>query len=214
MHRWLEVVATCATGAFCASLAARAVDRVEGALAAAALVATVAASYALADLVSGLVHWAADRFGSSRTPLLGPAFVQPFREHHADPRAICAHGFFELNGNTCMAAAPVLAGALVLLPDGASLPLALVETVLVALALFLGLTNLVHRWAHESAPPRFVRALQRRGLVLSPAVHARHHQGRHDGWYCITSGWLNRPLDRALAAFSQPRGWRRAPRRA
>jgi ubiquitin-conjugating enzyme E2 variant len=40
----------------------------------------------LADLFSGLVHWALDSFGSVRTPVLGPAFIRPFREHHADPQ--------------------------------------------------------------------------------------------------------------------------------
>jgi len=33
----------------------------------------------VADLFSGLVHWALDSFGSVRTPLLGRAFIRPFR---------------------------------------------------------------------------------------------------------------------------------------
>ena len=42
------------------------------------------AGWLLADLFSGLVHWALDSFGSVRTPIFGPAFIRPFREHHAD----------------------------------------------------------------------------------------------------------------------------------
>src|SRR5262245_27334545 len=33
----------------------------------------------LADLFSGVVHWALDSFGSVRTPVFGPAFIRPFR---------------------------------------------------------------------------------------------------------------------------------------
>jgi hypothetical protein len=55
-------------------------------------------------------------------------------------------------------------------------------------------TNHIHRWAHARRPPPIVGALQRAGLVLSPAHHARHHR-RHDGAYCVTCGWLNPLID-------------------
>jgi ubiquitin-conjugating enzyme E2 variant len=59
------------------------------------------------------------------------------------------------------------------------------------------LANQVHQWSHAPAPPRAVRILQRAGVVLSPARHARHHDGGHVSDYCIAGGWLNPLLDAA-----------------
>lgn len=55
-------------------------------------------------------------------------------------------------------------------------------------------TNQVHQWAHMRQPPRWVAWLQRRGLVLSRAAHARHHRAPHVVNFCIATGWCNRPL--------------------
>ena len=57
-------------------------------------------------------------------------------------------------------------------------------------------TNLIHRWAHMPRPPRAARWLQERGLILSSERHARHHRRPFDRAYCITTGWLNTPMDR------------------
>ena len=76
--------------------------------------------------------------------------------------------------------------------------------------LAIALTNLFHRWAHAARVPPLVARLQRSGLVLSPARHALHHSGAHDRAYCVTTGWLNRPLD-AIGFFA---ALERAVRRA
>ena len=41
------------------------------------------------DLVSGVVHWAADTYCSEDTPVVGPSLVKPFRLHHVYPRRNC-----------------------------------------------------------------------------------------------------------------------------
>jgi len=40
----------------------------------------------LADLFSGLVHWALDTYGSCARRSSARPFIRPFREHHADRR--------------------------------------------------------------------------------------------------------------------------------
>jgi ubiquitin-conjugating enzyme E2 variant len=66
----------------------------------------------------------------------------------------------------------------------------------VAVAFGAVATNLLHRWAHDPAPPAVARLLQRVGLILTPERHARHHTPPYAAAYCVTSGWLNPLCDR------------------
>src|SRR6185295_17658360 len=94
----------------------------------------------LADLFSGLVHWALDTYGSVRTPIVGPAIIRPFREHHADPQGMTRHDFFEVNGASCLGCLPLL--ALSLLVDG------FWHALLMSTCIGILLTNQCHKWAH------------------------------------------------------------------
>ena len=164
------------------------------------------ASYLAADFSSGFVHWMADNYGSPQTPLLGPKLVAPFREHHVDPLAITRHDFLEANGDNCLTALFVLVPAYVWLP-GVDAPWAVaLELFVLLLAIGVLLTSVAHGWAHQERPPAIARLLQRAGLVVSPAHHAKHHQGAHGTHYCITTGWLNPLLDRTRFFRALERG--------
>ena len=63
-------------------------------------------------------------------------------------------------------------------------------------------TNLLHRWAHDPAPPAVARVLHRLGIVLTPARHARHHAPPYAAGYCVTSGWMN-PLCERLKIWTR-----------
>jgi plasmanylethanolamine desaturase len=181
-------VAALVTAGLCARLASAPVEHAAAWACAAGLL-----GYVLADLVSGVVHWAGDRLLTVDTPVFGPHFVRPFREHHDDPRALTRHGFLETNGNNAVVSLSGLGGAWLLpIESGASSWFG--AALLVATMTALSWTNQLHKWAHAERPPRLVVLLQRARLILHPAHHDVHHGAPHDRHYCITTGWLNRPL--------------------
>ena len=146
----------------------------------------------LADLLSGLAHWAGDRFGSERTPVLGPALIRPFREHHTDPRAMTRHDFIEVNGASCLGCLPIPA-VLIFFPFNS-----FIHSVMVFFCFGILLANQCHKWAHTQTPPALVRTLQRLRLILRADEHRLHHRPPHNSHFCTASGWLNRPLNSIL----------------
>jgi hypothetical protein len=153
----------------------------------------------VADFGSGMVHWACDTWGSVRTPVLGRLAIRTFREHHVDAMAITRHDFIETNGhNVALSTIHAVSGILVL-QRGTFVSTLLAMTYLSA-ALFTAMTSQIHKWAHTPERPQVVRWLQEARLILQPDHHEEHHRTPHDRNYCITVGWLNRPLA-AIAFF-------------
>lgn len=152
-----------------------------------------------ADFLSGLLHWAADTWGSVDLPFLGKNFIRPFREHHIDPTAITRHDFIETNGDNFMA---------ILLPLGyltygfLSWSDAVIKQYyafcgyVFLFCLFIAMTNQIHKWSHMySGLPKWVQVLQNHHVILPRKHHRIHHVAPHEMYYCITTGWLNRPLE-------------------
>lgn len=157
----------------------------------------IVAGMAAADFASGVVHWAADTWGRSDLPFVGPRVLVPFRVHHVHPEDFLRRSFLDTNGDVAALSAVVTVGLLSLPRDGA------LQVVAVAGCAFTGVgmwTNQLHQWAHVPHAPWPARVLQRLGLALSREAHARHHAHPYDGDYCITMGWWNRPLH-AVDAF-------------
>src|SRR5262245_10825667 len=73
-----------------------------------AVTLALAAGYVMADLLTGFVHWFCDTFFEETTPVLGPALIRSFREHHRDPLLMTRHGFLELTGSSFRGLAPLL----------------------------------------------------------------------------------------------------------
>ncbi len=153
-------------------------------------------AFVLGDFVGGLVHWAADTYFSEDTPVVGPALVKPFRQHHIFPRDICKHTLVSIVGNVCILAVPVLALCLFLLwvSQHGLLAFAILGTTLMVAATVA--TNVFHKWAHQERPSAGVRWLQRLRLVLEPRHHQLHHTEPFERHYCITNGWLNPLLNK------------------
>jgi ubiquitin-conjugating enzyme E2 variant len=161
------------------------------------LLSAVLLGYLAADFVSGFVHWMGDTWGSPTMPILGKAFVRPFREHHVDEKAITRHDFIETNGNNCAISIPV-ALMCVLMPHSSPAWVFLVAS-LGSMIFWVMATNQFHKWSHLDKPGPVVGFLQRVHLILPPAHHRIHHTAPFNKYYCITVGWLNKPL--AMIAF-------------
>ena len=194
----VDVVAVAAVLAGLAILAGRLWQDLRSPAAAARAVVMLVFGYVMADLLTGCVHWFCDTFFDETTPLVGEGVIAPFREHHRDPLLMTRRGILEVTGSSFRGMAPVLtmwvwwSAAL-----GSS-----ANAFVFALATGTVATNLLHRWAHDPAPPAFARALHRTGLVLTPARHARHHSPPYAAAYCVTSGWLN-PLCERLNLWTR-----------
>jgi len=155
----------------------------------------IVVSMATADVISGLVHWGADTWGTVDVPIVGKHLIRSFREHHVDPSEICNHDFIETNGDSCMVTLPLLV-PLLLAPLPASTLAIFGYTFAVSLTFWVMLTNQFHKWAHATPDqvPALIRVLQGAHIVLNAKMHYIHHRRPFDMHYCITTGWMNEPL--------------------
>jgi len=154
-------------------------------------------AWLLADFITGLIHWAEDKFLNNPSRI---KFLETVRLdndlHHDRPAAICSFSWWE-NINTT---API------------TIPLAMVlwylnapEVIWLA-AFFATFANLVHRWGHErqSKLNPVIKYLQRTGLFISFRHHAVHHYDDNgviekkdtSKHFCPMTNWLNPALDK------------------
>src|SRR5215210_7068502 len=153
-------------------------------------------AYLVPDLVSGFVHFLADNFGSADTPIIGPGFIDAFREHHIDPKGIVRHDFIDTNGNNSLVSIPFMLLVWLVVPIETTLVSYLFGAFFFLLCLTVFLTNQFHKWAHADAPPAFAAWLQRRRIILSKEHHDIHHESPNDTYYRITVGVWNPLLER------------------
>lgn len=155
------------------------------------------AAWLAADFVSGFVHFLADNFGSPDTPIVGKAFVLPFREHHIDPKGITRNSFLIANGGNCLVTVPPMLLVWFLVDIDDTLLGYLFGAFYLVFSIAIFLTNQFHKWAHLDEVPAVVAWLQKHNVVLSKEHHDVHHVSPFDTYYCITVGWWNPLLQRS-----------------
>ena len=165
------------------------------------LVAAFLSGFIMADWVSGFVHWLGDTWGRTDMPILGAALIRPFREHHVDQKAITRHDYVETNGSNCMISVPV-AAMMFAMPLHRDSDWYWLQMFVMAsngsMIFWVMMTNQFHKWAHseESERPAWATWAQRLHLILPPDHHRIHHAAPFAKYYCITTGWLNWPLNK------------------
>ncbi|KAK7305086.1 hypothetical protein VNO77_42986 [Canavalia gladiata] len=147
--------------------------------------------YIMADLGSGVYHWAIDNYGDGSTPIVG-AQIEAFQGHHKWPWIITRRQF----ANNLYALARAVTFTV--------LPIAIVCHDPVVQG-FVGVgsgcimfSQQFHAWAHgtKSRLPPLVVALQEAGVLVSRPQHAAHHRAPYNNNYCIVSGVWNKYLDK------------------
>lgn len=163
------------------------------------LAASILGGILMADFLSGLVHWGCDSWGSVTLPVIGKAFIRPFREHHVDPTAITRHDLIETNGDNCLMTLPALVYLVFKYATYEQCDLDNSyhrDCFMFALAFFVMLTNQIHKWSHMYfGAPWWVDRLQDWHIILPKRHHRIHHVAPHETYFCITTGWLNYPLE-------------------
>jgi len=113
----------------------------------------------LADFFSGIVHWAADTWGTYDEQSSSATWIRPFRHHHIDPQSIVRHSFVERNGSATLVVLPILVGMLFIKP--ASFVSFSIKLGLFFFSLGINLTNQHHAWAHSAHVPAAISWLQK-----------------------------------------------------
>lgn len=152
-----------------------------------------------ADFASGFVHWVADTWGSIEIPVIGKNFLRPFREHHIDPTSITRHDFIETNGDNFMVTIPFLGRMTYMFLTSSEQQVQDQFSwgcYIFLFAIFIAMTNQIHKWSHTYfGLPKWVVMLQDFHVILPRRHHRYHHVAPHETYYCITTGWLNWPLE-------------------
>jgi hypothetical protein len=152
-----------------------------------------------ADLASGIVHWGADTWGSVDMLFIGRNFLRPFREQHIDPTSRTRHDFIETNGDNFAVTVPYLLYMAYKFAYWNEIDIRRIynfEVYMFLLAIFVSMTNQFHKWSHTYfGLPSYIIFLQRYHIILPRKHHRLHHVVPHDTYFCITTGWLNRPLE-------------------
>jgi hypothetical protein len=150
----------------------------------------VLASWLLADLGSGVLHWSVDNYGNGKTPVMGN-IIAAFQGHHATPWTITEREFCNNVYKLCI-------------PFGV-VPMTMINLIsgpaVTMFFTFFCVTEILsqefHKWSHMTKKhvPEWVNWLQNTGITIGRKPHALHHLAPYDGKYCIISGVWNKPLD-------------------
>lgn len=151
----------------------------------------MAGSILIADLFSGVIHWAEDtyaRYKPQRKVRLINVIARDNETHHRRPRAFLERTWWQSSWDLVLFGAAIAAAAYAL----GHLSWAVMIFVVLSVN-----ANQMHKWSHKNPRenPRLITWLQRLHLLQSPRHHGRHHSGSKDSHYCVVTNFLNPLLE-------------------
>lgn len=155
--------------------------------------ATVVASWVLADLGSGILHWSVDNYGNGRTPIMG-GIIAAFQGHHSAQWTITYRGFCNNVYKLCVPFGIPTVAVINALAGPNHPEVTLFFAIFCALEI---LSQEFHKWSHQpkNEVPSWVNFLMNSGLTINRTQHSQHHRAPYKGNYCIVSGACNELLD-------------------
>ncbi len=144
----------------------------------------------ITDLITGVLHFWADRYGNENVPFFGKRFIKFNNDHHENPRQILEKNYFELTYQSWIIAA-IIIGILKMTFGFFSIEF--------TLALAYGAhANLFHQWSHRTRKEngKLITLLQDKRILQSRKHHGWHHGAPYDVNYCILTDHLNPVLHR------------------
>lgn len=140
------------------------------------------------DLVSGLVHWAEDTFGTADTPIYGKWIVVPNIEHHEHPASFTHKTWLQSSWDLTLASALIV---------GVCWITGHLSWHVWLFAMLGANANQLHKYAHmpEHKVPFYLRWCIQAGILQGARHHARHHMGEKNLAYCVITPYLNPILD-------------------
>lgn len=151
------------------------------------------------DVLTGLVHWLCDTYGTVNTPVFGQTLIRNFRSHHKYPKDICVSPFVYTVGYVAVVSLvtlPPLVYFMIKMPGSVFLSsLSFTYTLVTFLTV---MTNQFHKWAHLDSDkvPSYIQFLQKKKIILDPIHHKEHHTNPFNSNYCITHGLANPFLEK------------------
>ena len=152
------------------------------------------------DVTGLLLHLVLDNSNNERFSLLAGG-VRSFVNHHADPQKIAATPGLHYAFTHLPVAAAIVWATLIAIYAAASRAKTFDSERYAPTAVFVCFASLnsvvmqfAHRWSHTPAfaVPTVARVLERAGLLIAPAKHARHHVPPHASNFSIMMGWADK----------------------
>jgi ubiquitin-conjugating enzyme E2 variant len=153
-----------------------------------AIALQVLATFLVADLVTGLVHWLEDVYADESMPVIGRYVARTNIVHHHFPRHFIHLTWWQSSWVLCLLSALIV---------GAAWIVGLLTWHVWLFAALSANANQIHKWAHQTRAENgsVVTFLQRLRVLQTPRHHARHHTDPKDCHYCTMSNLLNPLLD-------------------
>lgn len=145
------------------------------------IVLQVLLAWYIVDLFTAIYHLFVDNIPNNNLPFLGQQ-VADFQLHHVDPKSFLQNSFGVSSRETLLSALFPLAFAYWL------------PWFCIPLALGMGFSQQIHKWAHEDNVPDEVKLLQKYNIFLRLETHNDHHT-HFKRSYGILNGWSNELLN-------------------